>query len=344
MNEAAGLNNPFGIAEERDLLREPQRDSTGWSETEFFAAWDSRGRVGVFIHAGRCPQDLDLWWAQTAVFLPDGRITVDRSWGRPSSRQGIKTGNLTLLVEQPLRRWFSTFDGAGELADSASLLKGAAGGGRAVPMSWEFVAEAIAPAWDMGGAAANSSIGTSHTQQAFRTSGFVKVDRDIYELEGVGFNDHSSGVRSLGGFGGDNFLVAVFPDFVVHAVAVWDRSGQHEVFAGAVLRGGEATSLTGMSRVALDDLLGQPHAVDIRLTAATGDILLHAEIQHCLPLTITDSNDNLIGLAPSPDDPIFFAECPVRLTTASGDVGFGHLERSVRGSLAPMSTRRVDHA
>ena len=56
------------------------RETKNWSETRWLGTWNPDAGVGVYLHAGRFRHDVDLWWAQTIVYLPEGRIAVDRSW------------------------------------------------------------------------------------------------------------------------------------------------------------------------------------------------------------------------------------------------------------------------
>jgi hypothetical protein len=65
-----------------DLNAEPRRDVPQWSETRWNGCWNPDAGVGLYMHMGRFRKDLDMWWAQTVAYLPEGRLAVDRSWGR----------------------------------------------------------------------------------------------------------------------------------------------------------------------------------------------------------------------------------------------------------------------
>ena len=78
-----------------DAFSAPNREVERWSETCFFGGWSPDSEVGVFTHAGRCPQDLDLWWAHTVLYLPRGKIAVDRTWGRGEDGL-VAAGNLQI--------------------------------------------------------------------------------------------------------------------------------------------------------------------------------------------------------------------------------------------------------
>lgn len=68
-------DNPFGVEPGLDLLHAVPVDVPGWSETMYFHAWSPQQRVGVFVHTGRWPADLDLWWAQV-IAKPDPVVVI----------------------------------------------------------------------------------------------------------------------------------------------------------------------------------------------------------------------------------------------------------------------------
>ena len=42
--------------------RTPRRGVAAWSETKWFGCWNADDGVGLFVHAGRYRDNLDLWW------------------------------------------------------------------------------------------------------------------------------------------------------------------------------------------------------------------------------------------------------------------------------------------
>ena len=76
-------DNPFNVRPEDYFLQPVAHDIPHWSETMYFHVWNPVQDVGVFVHVGRWPADLDLWWAQVIAMLPDGELLVDRSWAGP---------------------------------------------------------------------------------------------------------------------------------------------------------------------------------------------------------------------------------------------------------------------
>jgi hypothetical protein len=87
--------NPLGVPRDADHFGDPQHDVPHWNETTFFEAWSPDTGVGVFVHLGRYPGDLDLWWCQAITYLPEGHLTSDISWHLP--------GDTIVLDETPVR-------------------------------------------------------------------------------------------------------------------------------------------------------------------------------------------------------------------------------------------------
>jgi hypothetical protein len=323
-----------------DAFRAPDRVTQRWNETGFVGGWSPNSGVGFFVHTGRCQHDLDLWWAQVATYLPDGRLAVGYSWGRSAEEATASTGNLEVRVVEPLERWSITYDGAGELTTVADLAAGTVGSGSARPMRWQIQAMAAAPPWNMHNV---SSTGNAddwapdmHTQQTYRATGSLIFDGATYAFDGVCYNDHSRGPRTLEAFAGDISLVAVFPDFSVHAIKVWDHDGHTRLDAGNLFAGRDSWPVR-VRFAAETDMLGNPRELDITLQTPVGDphLAMRAEALQVMSLTITDSNDNLTGIGwDAPGDPLVFTESTVRLTTQDGRVGYGNVERSMRRSHA----------
>jgi hypothetical protein len=316
---------------------EPDREAPRCSETVWLGTWNADAEVGLFVHVGRSQQDLDLWWAQTVAFLPGGRLAVDRSHGRSPEPNTIGTGNLTIRVEEPGRRWSSTYDGAAVLTDSISVAKDLIGSGPARPMGWQLEAEAITPMWDLFGAHGitpkDFAAAGTHTQQAYRVSGRITVDGVDHPLDGVGYNDHSSGPRSMAQFGSHHFIIAVFPDRVVHSLKVLLPDGTIALDRGTVWHGEHPVQITESSLPAATDAGGAPRTGMLSLNTTEGDEEFSVETLHTTTMTITDEGDNLNGLSWDTDEDVpVFIEGVARFTASDGTVGYGHLERSIRRS------------
>jgi hypothetical protein len=334
-----GIDNPFDVPLAADRVFPPQYGIPGYNETAFFTSWNHDAGVGIFIHVGRCPQDIDLWYAQVLALLPNNVIAVDRSWGRSSSADLIQTGNLTLSFGELIGFWNARFDGAAELTTAEKMSRQPAGSGKARPMSFQFSAEPAGPIWDMY-AGKNVTIqdwakGT-HTQQILRIEGSLTVDGQTYCLDGYAGNDHSTGVRDLQSFASHHFLIGALPGCALHCISVYDTDGKPLIETGALFEKNGAFSKAWLVDVPpLTHLTQCEKSITVTLQKETGE---HESFQlsplHSFPLALTEDKDNINGLDWFEPDHLALTEMRVRvLRLSNGDVGYANLERSIKRSM-----------
>jgi hypothetical protein len=285
---------------------------------------------------GRFRQDLEVWWAQTVAYLPDGVLVVDRSWGRSLDRRGVRTGPFELHITDA--GWRSSFDGVGELTTVRALARAPRGSSApSTPVRWEVSAEASSPVWDLYGGAGDKQdfAGDAHIQQGFRTEGTLVAGGREYRLDGVGFKDHSSGVRKWDGYRSHHFTLAVMPGWTLHEVVMLSQDGDPRPPMGALFRGGEQLALERSELPPLQDAEGGPGAAELVVKPAGEDELaLQLELLHGLPMTVTEDNDNVNGVDwEAAGDPIVLVEGIGRVTAPDGTVGHGMFERGVRRSM-----------
>jgi hypothetical protein len=314
------------------------RVSPTWGETRWHCCWSPDAGVGMYIHTGRFRKDVDMWWAHIAAYLPDGHLAVDRQWCRNTSVAGVNSQNLALTITPT--GWHSTFDGVGELTSTADLSRSVRGSGApSVALRWDVTAHEAAPVWDLYSAVDEQQDFASdiHIQQATTTTGTLWVDGQSFPLDGVGFKDHSSGARSFAAWHGHRFMIAVMPEWVIHAVTIFRDNGIAADPVGVVMSDGHCTPVEQFDLPALADPQGVPRDQEMIVTGRSGPIRMRVEVIHAFPITITEDNDNYNGIDwDIPSDPMVMIEGIVRLTGPDGSVGFGFLERSARQSTLPM--------
>lgn len=325
-----------------------RRDVSRWSETRWLGTWNPSEGVGLFLHAGRFRHNIDLWWVQTVVYLPDGEVAVDRSWGRAPDESAVRTSVFELVVAEPGARLTARFDGAAEICTVQQLAERPRGsGGHGVGLYFELEARAMRPEWDIYDQleAKQAWADGGHVEQHHAVTGALRIGDETYSLDGLGFDDHSHGVRAWDGFGSHIFFNVPFDGFGLHLIAIQTRDGAPAQLIGAVTdQAGGVDPVDAIAVPLLEDLLGAPQRFDAALTLRSGRTLkLDIQVVHTFQMTITDDhNDNINGLDwDVPGDPLMFCECIARFTTTDGDVSFGHLERSARRSRADRDTLRV---
>lgn len=335
--------NPLGVSADADHFGDPRHDVPHWNETTFFEAWSPDTGVGVFLHLGRYPGDLDLWWCQAITYLPEGRLTSDVNWGR-NPHPGARTGNLAVDVVEPLTHWRITYDGAGELTDRDQMARGLSGAGIRVPTRWDLDARAAGPVWNLRppaeGAMPDFAQG-SHSQQTYRVTGSVTVDGVEHRMDGIGVNDHSRGPRDLTHFAGDQWLVGVMPGATFHVINVW-QADQTEVLATGIWFDGHGARSVLARRHPDHVVGGEPEAFEILIEDGGRERRLAIEVEHGCFICVTQAHDNLNGIGwHLPGDTIVLDETPVRITDEAGAIGYGHLERAVRIDQARTSFRQI---
>jgi hypothetical protein len=308
-----------------------------WGETRWHCCWNSDAGVGMYIHTGRFRRDLDMWWAHIAAYLPDGRLVVERLCCRNRALAGIESE--TLGLTQTVTGWTSRFDGVGEMTSTAGMARGVHDSGApSVALRWDVTATNVAPVWDLYSSTQQQQDFASdvHVQRASRTTGTLSVGDEAYPLDGVGFKDHSSGARSFAAWNGHRFMIAVMPDWVVHAVTIFRGD---DATMGVVLAGDRCIAVKQFDLPKLIDTEGGPREQQAVLTGPEGPFTAQVSLVHALPISITEDGDNYNGIDwDSPSDPLVMIEGMVRLTAPDGSVGFGFLERSARQSTLPRPT------
>lgn len=327
----AKVLNPLRVPPEADHFGDPQHSVERWNETTFFEAWSPETGVGVFLHMGRYPKDLDLWWCQAITYLPDGQLTSDVHWGR-NPGAGANTGNLRIDIPEPLHRWTIRYDGAGELSDSQQLIRGLSGAGVHIPVCWHLEAEAAAPVWNLRPAPDGTMpdfAQSSHSQQAFRVRGTVTVDGLEYPLDGIGCNDHSRGARDLTHFAADQWVVAVMPGYAFHVINVWKADDAPVLTTGAWFdeQGYRAVSARGRPGIDIDS-----GPTEFELIIDDAEVRrFEIEVLHGCTICVTQAHDNLNGVGwHLPGDTVLLRESPIRIRDDDGRIGYGHLERATR--------------
>jgi hypothetical protein len=325
-----------------DLNVEPRHDVPLWNEARWCGCWNPEEGVGLYLHAGRFRQELDLWWVQVGVYLPDGQLCVDRLWGRNAIENGVKVGAFELEMTE--NGWASSFDGAGEHTSTGGLTerpRGSSAPTRAV--QWQLGATAVSSPWDLysgsGDRTRMATAGDMHIQQGLETTGWLRVAGTEYRLDGIGFKDHSTGVRNFEGWTHHSFLLIVAPEWTAHLIVMAGPDGaMMEPWAALIHRNGGQERITRFEFPQMTDASGGPVRNTLMFETAAGKRLeFEAELVHAMPITITEDNDNINGIDWSIDgDPVVVVEGNGRLTAADGSVAHCFLERSAkRSALVP---------
>lgn len=314
-----------------------KKDVACWSETRWAGCFNPDEGVGLFLHAGRLRGNIDWWWAQTIIYLPGGRVAVERSWIRNEAEAGVKTASLDLRAET--KGWSARFDGIVELTSTQALGRGPRGSAApSVPARFQVVADASRPWWDMYSDALGKQdfAGDMHVEQWGHCTGTLEVAGEAYRLDGVTYYDHSAGVRDWTHFHSHHFSGLILPDATIHAIGVYSSPTDAREPVGIwFTESGEKLKLELSSMPRLEDVFGAPQQFDYVIKAeGMAARTYRVEVLHNCPCTITFDNDNINGVGwDLPGDPLFLVESQVRVTAPDGSIGYGHIERSNKKSL-----------
>jgi hypothetical protein len=172
--------------------------------------------------------------------------------------------------------------------------------------------------------------------QGLRARGGLWSEGQRWEIDGVAVRDHSSGSRDVADISRCHHFVWVFPDSgrVVNGTKSWRLDGTAGLSAWASQRDGECVigSAFSYESPALSDLATlAPRELTVELG---GRERFSCTVQHGYVLTMLEPNININGAAHDEvEDPLFITQSAVRVTSETGEVGFGVLERDTRRSL-----------
>jgi hypothetical protein len=181
--------------------------------------------------------------------------------------------------------------------------------------------------------------GDTHVQQGYKTTGTLSVGPDTeYSLDGVGFKDHSSGVRDFGSWSEHRYFMIVTEAWTCHAIVMYGPDGTEMPPWGVFLRDGEASRVTRFELPRLADSAGGPvHGAALIETDSGERLEFASELVHALPMTITIDNENVNGVDWELDgDPVVLIEGKGRLTAPDGSVAYCFHERSALRSMVKL--------
>jgi hypothetical protein len=338
--------NPFDVDPACDLPLPVQDGVLHYSETMFFIAINPDTGASVFVHLGRTPEELELWWAQTIAVLPDGRVVVDRSFGRSADPRGPATGNLSVRCTEPLQSWELDFDGAGEVTTAEAMAASVVGAGRAVPMSFSVKLRAAAPVCDFARILGADAFdwANAHQEQNLWSIGSLTVAGEVFDVTGVGFRDHSNGPRDFGKMGGDHFAFIGFPGSkrMIHALVAWSRDTEDvSIRMGGVYEAGKYEILDEVTMTGLiDPATAEPRELEMSMTRADqGPISLRGRVLSNFTITLGAPNINLNGALRGRDD-VLSSLSIARYEWPDGEPGIGLVIRDYRPSRLPSAVMR----
>ena len=276
-------------------MHEPT-DHSQFNESMYFNFVDSGSGFAVLIRMGN---RVNEGYAECTVlvYLPDGGAAIRFDRAPITANDRFDAAGLKFEVVEPLRHVRVTFEGtANRLTKGTDLAdpKAALGNSPIVPLSLSLDYDSIhlhgmGESDDGGLAGGSSAIATGHYQGPQRVTGTVELDGERFEVEGLGFRDHSWGPRIWQGPQWWRWISCLADENNGFVGWVTKVDGQVQPATGMVLRDGK---ISLVSSVAITSTYGEdpphyPESIDISLTTtegithrATGQIFHNVPLRH----------------------------------------------------------------
>jgi hypothetical protein len=252
-----------------------------WRESLFFNWHDAGGEIAGTATIGIRPNQHR--YEGLAMFFVKGRVLFFHMQGPLQSNDNLySVPGLTFVMEKPVQRWrveVSACFFEVEKPDTFSK--------ETIAVDCHLSFDAVNPAYNFPERGlAEMGIAAGHYEQCGRFRGGVSVGGEVYEVNGLGFRDHSWGVRNLQKAGNLVCLFAQFADdFTVNAAL--GRVSDQEMAIGYVWHNGRNNPITGMHASVKTDSQGLPSTVTAQVAAdGLSSLDIQADVKAVMPIAL----------------------------------------------------------
>src|SRR5829696_8422064 len=179
-------------------------DHPQFNESAYYNFVDADSGFAVLIRMGNRVNEGHAE-VTVLVYLPGGRAAIRFDKAPITSNDAFEAAGLKFEILEPLQRMGVTFDGTAYLLAEGTALenpKQAFTESPVVPVRLSLRYDNVVPVYGLGGGSGSSgiqgaeeSIAVGHYQGPCSVSGWVEVDGERRDIEGLGFRDHSWGPR-----------------------------------------------------------------------------------------------------------------------------------------------------
>jgi hypothetical protein len=259
-----------------------------WRESLFFNWHDAGGEIASTVTIGIRPNQHH--YEGMAMFFVKGRVLFFHTQGPLQSNDNLySVPGLSFVMEKPLQRWRVEVD-----ARFFEVEKTGTSSKETIELDCHLAFDAVNPAYTFPKQGlAELGIAAGHYEQCGRFRGDVSVGGKVYEVNGLGFRDHSWGVRDIQKAGDIVSLFAQFADdFTVNA-ALGKASGQ-EMVIGYIWHDGKNNPVTGMHASVEADSQGLPSTVTAQVAASGLPSLdIQADVKAVMPIVLKQDHITL---------------------------------------------------
>jgi hypothetical protein len=312
-----------------------------WSENFLLAGTDPRVNVGFWLHCGRWRKDLTMFRETILVRLPDGTVAASRAIGNARSAiDGPGGPHYAIRVVEPGRKLTYSYSGGVRRIPAQSMRDALVSEDPRTPMTFELTFESDADIWDLhkvGGL--QDFLPAGHIEQIGRVTGWITVGDDRFDIDTVANRDHSLGPRDNKDLLNHQWHQGYFENGISFLLFdAMTRSDNKVVFSEAVVYEGDRMY---QGRLEMgwrcDDAMRDedPISFKIHYEKGTLDIETVGTTSNSYS-SLTSPNDQYVGVYPSvPGPTLVLLEQSVKMLLNGKVAGYGCLERTVNGTIAP---------
>jgi hypothetical protein len=273
---------------EDDELVHPFGQELLWREGLYFTWHDAGGEIAGSVTIGVRPNQRH--YEGLAMFFVQGRVLFFHTRGPLQSNDNLySVPGLSFVMEKPLQRWRVEAD-----ARFFDVEKSGAFSKETIEVNCHLSFDAVNPAYTFPKRGLTElGIAAGHYEQCGRFCGGASVGGKVYEVDGLGFRDHSWGVRDIQKAGNLVSLFAQFADdFTVNAAL--GRAGDQELAIGYVWRNGRNNPVTGMRASVEADSQGLPGTVAAQVAAdGLSSLDIRADVKAVMPIVLEQDHVTL---------------------------------------------------
>lgn len=282
-------DNPCGVPFAEDQIQQIPVGLSGWSENINFCCPTGQAGVGFYAHMSRLGDDPTVWESVLSVYLPDGVLLVDRSYGRATATNQASSGQLTFTVDEPLQRWSMRFDGMARRIRREDATTTTVRDGTVELVQIELSWTAASPVWSLAHAMGDQPWGSLHLEQAVHVVGEIGIREKTIAIDHNAFRDHTAGQRDYSPLDGEAWLTCALPSGRLFAILqMWHSGNVSALTTGFYYDGETFHHISSIDIPPLTSAGGDPQQFSFTFDGPTGQINGRAALEHSMVFTLDE--------------------------------------------------------
>jgi hypothetical protein len=245
---------------------------------------------------------------------------------------GVRGALLELTCEKPEEQWRLRYRGPVRRVTGAALASAPLVEGLRSLLDFDLKYSSAVPVWDFGIATREEVWCSAHYEQPGRVRGRFRFEGREFQMDGIGFRDHSRGPRNLSAWAGHCWIHGQFPGG--RSFALFDT---RKLVGGEIVTGIAKAVLWDGYRLVdarcadppyLTSPEEPPETYEFKLASELGTMHIAATTLRTLPISTNAGVESFIGRVPA-DLALFTAYQQPSAFYWDECEGHGHTERSV---------------